>query len=78
MFKTGVANVGIRDGKQINFDDFRTIKIPYPPMKHQKRIADILNIARRETDMLKQLAEQYRIQKRGLVQKLLTGEWRIR
>ena len=27
-------------------------------------------------DLLKQLTEQYRIQKRGLMQKLLTGEWR--
>lgn len=71
-----LAVIGIRDGKQINFDDFKTIKIPYPALKHQKEIADTLNIARQEIDMLKQLAEKYRIKKRGLMHKLLTGQWK--
>lgn len=32
--------------------------------------------AQQEIYLFKQLAEQYRTQKRGLMQKLLTGEWR--
>ena len=72
-----LAVVGIREGKQINFNDFKTIKIPYPPLTHQQRIADTLNNARKEIDILKQLAEHYRIQKRGLMQKLLTGELKV-
>ena len=72
-----LAVVGIRDGKQINFEDFKSIKIPYPPLKHQEEIADTLNIARQEIDMLKQLAERYHIQKRGLMQKFLIGKLKV-
>ncbi len=34
--------------------------------------------AQKEINLLKQLSEQYRTQKRGLMQKLLTGEWRVK
>ena len=72
-----LAVVGIRDGKQINFEDFKTIKIPYPPLKRQEEIANTLNIARQEINMLKQLTEKYHTQKRGLMQKLLTGKLKV-
>lgn len=42
-----------------------------------KAIADILNTARQEIDLLKKKSEAYRMQKRGLMQKLLTGDWRV-
>ena len=29
-------------------------------------------------DLLKQLAKKYKTQKRGLMQKMLTGEWRLK
>ncbi len=73
-----IAVVGIRDGKQISIPDFMTVKIPYPPLAEQKRVAETLNTARREIDLLKKQAEAYRRQKRGLMQKLLTGEWRVK
>lgn len=72
-----IAVIGIRDGKQISIPDFMTVKIPYPPLEQQKQIASILNTARREIDLLKKQAEAYRKQKRGLMQKLLTGTWRV-
>ncbi len=40
-------------------------------------IAAILTTARQEIDLLKKQAEAYRRQKRGLMQRLLTGEWRV-
>ncbi len=40
-------------------------------------IADILDTAQREVELLEQLREQIQIQKRGLMQKLLTGQTRI-
>lgn len=43
-----------------------------------KAIADILTTARQEIDLLKKQAEAYRRQKRGLMQKLLTGEWSVK
>ena len=72
-----LAVVGIRDGKQINFDDFKTIKIPYPPLNHQVEIANTLNVARQEIDILKLLTDRYHTQKRGLMQELLTGKLKV-
>lgn len=73
-----IAVIGIRDGKQISAPDFMTIKIPYPPVEQQKTIANILNTARQEIDLLQKQSEGYRKQKRCLMRKLLTGEWRVK
>ena len=54
------------------------LAISTPPLSEQKRIAHNLNTAKREIDTLKTLADQYRTQKRGLMQKLLTGKWRVK
>ena len=54
------------------------LAISTPPLSEQKRIAHTLNTARQEIDTLKTLADQYRTQKRGLMQKLLTGKWRVK
>lgn len=71
------AVIGIRDGKQISSTDFDTIKIPYPDMDEQIKIASKLDAARQEIDLLKDILDKYRNQKRGLMQKLLTGEWQV-
>jgi type I restriction enzyme, S subunit len=73
-----IAVIGIRDGKQISIPDVMTIKIPYPPMAEQKQIASILNATRKEIDLLKKQLEAFHKQKRGLMQKLLTGQWRVK
>lgn len=51
--------------------------INLPSLEEQIDIANILSLAEKEIDGLKLLAEKCRIQKRGLMQKLLTGEWRV-
>jgi type I restriction enzyme S subunit len=33
---------GIRDGKQIHYSDFKTLKLPYPTLPEQQKIADFL------------------------------------
>jgi type I restriction enzyme, S subunit len=73
-----IAVIGIRDGKQISIPDFMTVKIPYPSIETQRKIADILNTAQKEIDLLKKQLDAYRKQKRGLMQKLLTGQWRVK
>lgn len=73
-----LAVIGIRDGKQISIPDFLSIKIPVPPLEEQKEIAETLSAAQREIDLLKRLADKYKTQKRGLMQKMLTGEWRVK
>lgn len=61
----------------VSFKDLGAIDIPLPAMNLQKDITYKLNTAKSEIDLLKKSLEQYRIQKRGLMQKLLTGEWQV-
>ena len=69
-----------RQGGQPNLSAkiIKSIKLRLPSLPEQKRIANILDTAKQEVEFLNQLTEQYRTQKRGLMQKLLTGKWRIR
>lgn len=46
--------------------------------KEEIAIVQYINTAKKEITLLKQEAELYRTQKRGLMQKLLTGEWRVK
>lgn len=61
----------------VSFGDFAAIPFPLPPQEQQQAIARTLNIAQQEIALLKDLVDAYRQQKRGLMQKLLTGQWRI-
>jgi type I restriction enzyme, S subunit len=72
-----IAVIGIRDGKQISIPDFITVKIPFPPLEIQKSIAEILNTAQQEIDLLRKQTDAYRKQKCALMKKLLTGLWRV-
>ncbi|MBU3928002.1 MAG: restriction endonuclease subunit S, partial [Bacteroidetes bacterium] len=62
----------------VSFTDLGAISFPVPPLKQQLSIAETLNIARQGIDILKKQAEAYRKQKRGLMQKLLTGQWKVK
>lgn len=62
----------------VSFTDLAAIPFPLPPLGQQKQISAILTTARQEIDLLKKQADAYRRQKRGLMQRLLTGEWRVR
>jgi len=62
----------------VSFADLGAIPFPLPPLVQQNQIAKILNTARQEIDLLKKQAEAYKKQKRGLMQKLLTGKWRVK
>ena len=54
-----------------------TVKIPYPPLEMQESIAETLNTSLQEIDLLRKQSDDYRKQKRGLMQKLLTGKWHV-
>ena len=74
-----IMNLRVGSGlPNIQKGDIEKISLTLPPPLKQKQIARTLNMASRETDLLKRLAEQYRTQKHGLMQKLLTGKWQIR
>jgi type I restriction enzyme S subunit len=69
---------GIRDGKQIAFRDFGDMKIPNPPRDEQEAAAEVLGMAEHQIRLAEQEALALQRQKRGLMQKLLTGEWRVK
>ena len=53
------------------------IEFPLPSLPKQKQIAQHINIVEREIGLLTKLIEKYRTQKRGLMQRLLKGKWRM-
>tara|TARA_R110001599_G_scaffold20618_2_gene77886 strand:- start:1034 stop:1651 length:618 start_codon:yes stop_codon:yes gene_type:complete len=75
--RLSVAVIGIRDGKQISFQDFCSIKLPLPPVDEQQAVATVLDQAEAEIKLLRKYSESLQTQKRGLMQKLFTGRWRL-
>ncbi|QDH68748.1 restriction endonuclease subunit S [Marilutibacter alkalisoli] len=61
----------------VSFSEFAAITIPLPDTNTQAAIARYLNALREEIDLLGQSVAALKTQKRGLMQKLLTGRWRI-
>ena len=74
LVKTGVRNNGLLN---IRPDEFMGTKVPLPPLDQQLRIANYLDARSAEIALLKQKLAALRTQKRGLMQKLLTGQWRL-
>lgn len=75
--RLNVAVYGIRDGKQISYEDFGRIRIPYPPVDEQNAIATVFATSDREIDLLRQDIEQEKQKKKALMQLLLTGIVRV-
>jgi type I restriction enzyme S subunit len=73
LVKTGVRNNGLLN---IRPDEFMGTTVPLPPLDRQRKIARILDAARAEVELLQKQLAALREQKRGLMQKLLTGQWR--
>lgn len=61
----------------LRWSEFSRLPFPVPPLDEQEAIADVLRTSQRELDALKDEIEAVFRQKRGLMQKLLTGEWRV-
>lgn len=61
----------------VNFGDLGSILVPVPTMDRQTAIAKALNAAQAEISLLDDEIKAVTRQKRGLMQKLLTGEWRV-
>ena len=59
------------------YDDLAALKLPLPELDEQKAIAAVLNTARADLAATERAIEAVTLQKRGLMQKLLTGEWRV-
>jgi len=58
--------------------DLLRLEIEIPLLEEQTRIASVLSTSDREIELLKKKLEDLKKQKKGLMQKLLTGEIRVR
>ncbi|SLN70089.1 EcoKI restriction-modification system protein HsdS [Aquimixticola soesokkakensis] len=61
----------------VSFGDLGSILVPVPTIERQQAIAKGLNAAQAEINLLDDEIKAVTRQKRGLMQKLLTGEWRV-
>lgn len=76
--RLAVAVIGIRDGKQISYDDFEFIKLPYPSIAEQETIANTLNAAERVVKRHETYLQLLRQEKAALMSQLLTGKRRVK
>ena len=76
--RLATAVIGIRDGKQVSYNDYCLVKIPYPSLEEQTAIAQVLQAADKEIELLKTKTEKLREQKKGMMQVLLTGKKRLK
>lgn len=81
------ATYGIRDGKQIGYDDFASLELHFPSLPEQNRINEILSTWDKVIKLKERLIEEKKRRKKWLIQKLLnpesgvrlpgfTGEWK--
>ena len=68
---------GIRDGKQLNFDTVKNLKIPFPPLDEQEKIAKILSTWDEAINLTIDLIENKKQLKKALMQNLLTAKIRF-
>jgi len=73
-----IAVIGIRDGKQISYEDFCFVKIPYPNIEEQKAISSVLLQTDKEIELANKKLAATQEQKKGLMQVLLSGKRRVK
>lgn len=74
-----VAQEGARNHGLLNVtaEDFFSMTMPIPPRAVQERVVKALGAAMQELALLRNQLAALQAQKRGLMQKLLTGQWRL-
>ena len=70
------ANGATRFG--LTMSAYNMVDLSLPHLEEQQQIAGTLSAAQQEINLFKQLADKYKTQKRGLMQKMLTGVWRVK
>ncbi|OQK14119.1 hypothetical protein AKL19_05610 [Vibrio parahaemolyticus O4:K55 str. NY3547] len=63
--------------KNINLQVLKPLTVFLPPLEEQEFIAEILLASEKKIALLKQQKTETHQLKKGLMQKLLTGEWRV-
>ncbi len=73
-----VSPGGAGRNRVLSKTDFLKMKVGVPPLKEQYKIGSLLNAVDREINLLGQKLKLLKQQKRGLMQKLLTGKIRVK
>ena len=63
--------------KNLSLKTIRNTRIPLPQLEEQKQIAEILSTVDNKLENLKEKKQSFEELKKGLMQKLLTGEVRV-
>lgn len=80
----GLAALGLASpggagrNKTLGLAALAEIKVPLPPLEEQNAINDVLKCVESKIETLQQKHGHIQTLKRGLMQKLLTGEWRVK
>ena len=64
--------------RNLDMDNLLNSVIELPELDQQAKIVEQLSLIQKDIGLNKKLLNQYKLQKQGLMQKLLTGEWRIK
>jgi type I restriction enzyme S subunit len=81
---SGLASIGLASpggagrNKTLGLAALSDIRVPVPPLAEQKAINDVLTSAETKIAALRAKQDGFQTLKRGLMQKLLTGEWRVK
>lgn len=67
----------VDDTLNLKFNNFAQVKVKLPDIPEQRKIAEVLDAAVREIEQLQKQLEALRVQKKGLMQQLLTGLKRV-
>lgn len=77
IFKSNTNSSVDRRGS-LRWNEFSNIRVPLPSLKEQHRIHDVLATCDKEISLLEKKEAALKKQKQGLMQKLLTGEVRVK
>ena len=69
---------GIRDGKQISYSMFSKLKLPYPSIEEQEKIANFLSSIDKKISLTEEKLELFREYKKGVMQKIFSQELRFK
>lgn len=75
--QVGLAR-GQRKARRVHPSDFLASPLWVPSLDVQRQVAAALQTLKQDIEATESLLDAYKAQKRGLMQKLLTGQWRVR
>ena len=74
-----ISQEGVRNHGLLNvpIEDFFNMTVPFPPIDEQKRIAEVLSLCDKLIENLNKLIEKKELYKKGVMQRVLSGEVRF-